>query len=192
MLIVKRYRELLQAQGIRIEVPRAGIEDSTIMDAARRAKVVVADTDMANRILGRTKLSNLIVERDPLSALFRALAYPRRRFQRVVVGVDPGNLCAVSVIADGIVVHVSKEPCWKVSEAIREVRGRIPHEVFKIYVGSGPGCEHLAQVLASLEYETRIVDESGTSKAGIRDARLVKDKDLEAAIRIARLGVFDG
>ncbi|MCE4613290.1 MAG: hypothetical protein F7C07_05605 [Desulfurococcales archaeon] len=192
MQVVKEYRDILQVQGIRIEVPKNSVEDLVLATSGiEKTSVIVADPGTARRIQN-PGWANLVVQRDPLSALFKALAHPKKSFQRIIIGIDPGNLCAVSVIADETVIHASKTACEDLPELLSELMSKIPHETSRIYIGSGPGSDTIVHSLAVSGFEARVIDETGTTKTSIKGARTVKDKDLEAAIRIARLGALNG
>ncbi|MEB3860098.1 MAG: hypothetical protein LRS43_02685, partial [Desulfurococcales archaeon] len=81
--------------------------------------------------------------------------------------------------------------CEDVSKEIGKIASRAPHRLLKVYIGSGPGFEAAAAGLASEGYDVRIVDERGTSGRRIGEVGVVRDKDLEASIKIAKLGVMD-
>lgn len=128
-----------------------------------------------------------VVERDPWRALSLALAAPRRAFETLSVGVDPGKLCAVSVVADGFLLRAWKIPCRILGGSLAAFLGRIPHRRAVVTVGSGPGVVEAVSSLSEASLEYGVADESWTTSrpALWRPLRHLKDRDLAASATIA-------
>ena len=134
----------------------------------------------------------VIVERNPYTALSRALAHPRPRFSRLIAGVDPGRECGLAVIGDGVVIGLVKVDCGRLADAIMGFQENYPAARTETYIGDGQGFPRAAasMELAGLSYT--VVDERGTTRppayAGLFS--LVKDRDLLAGLAIALKGAY--
>ncbi len=137
----------------------------------------------------------VVKERDPLRAVALALAYPRRWFNRLVVGVDPGSLCGAAVLGDYYLLEAERLPCETIGDWVAEVSSRIPHSSMGVFIGDGPGSGRAASSLANRGIEYEVIDESGTtSRRGLasRISSIVGDRDILAGIAIALRGAYGG
>ncbi len=135
-----------------------------------------------------------IVERDPLTALARALAYPRTGFSRLVFGIDPGRACGGIVVGDSYIVSYFREPCESVGGRVALLASRMPHSSLEVYLGNGPGSGTAASSLIESGIEPLIVDEDGTTRRPPISTleSLPRDRDILAALAIALRGAYGG
>jgi len=187
--VARQHREILEAQSILLIYP----SPERLVDA----DVIVAPLPGSpEEPLYRTILDEypgpIVRERDPHAALSRSLSYPKDRFTRLIIGVDPGRECGIAAIADGIVINLSKRPCNDLAPTVMELAGLYPSARVETYIGDGYG---LAAATVSMdEHGLRyvIVDEHGTTRppsyAGLFS--LVRDKDLLAGLAIALKGAY--
>ena len=133
------------------------------------------------------RVSYRISERDPWRALALALSAPRGGFARVGVGVDPGSTCAVSIVADGLLLRAWKTPCGNVGWELAGLLARIPYSRLDIAVGSGPGMPEASLSLGEAGLEYRVADESWTTSRPALWSPLeaLRDRDLRASATIA-------
>lgn len=134
----------------------------------------------------------LVYDEDPLRALVYAITYPRRGFNRLVFGVDPGGMCGVASIGDSLVIHASKVDCSLVGPTVKALMESIPAERREVYAGNGHGLARAAASLARCGIAYGIVDETGTSRfKGRRGFNgVVRDRDIIAGIAIALRGAY--
>ncbi len=135
----------------------------------------------------------IISDSDSIRALALALAYPDDRFNRLVLGVDPGRRCGFSCIGDDIVVYVGKVDCGSVGFTVKSLLERIPANRREVYVGDGSGFEAAAASFDVNSIPYRVTDERGTSKTLMVTKRIldvVKDRDIIASIAIALRGAY--
>jgi hypothetical protein len=173
---------LLGAQGVRLHVPRslAPVRADVVVEPVPGSPEWAAYSSLP--VEARYRVSHP----DPLTALSLAITAPRRGFARLLLGVDPGRLCAASIVGDGVIIRAAKMPCPQLGAYARSAASRIPHEVFEAIVGSGPGFADAVLALEGAGVPYRLADESWTtSRPVLGPARTLRDRDLAAAATIA-------
>ena len=188
---ISRLAPLFEAQGVRIHLPRPG----TLLDA----DVVVAPLpgspeEAAYREAIEAYAGPVVEARDPLTAMSLALAFPRERFRRLVVGIDPGSAsCGVAALADRYLVEAARVPCGGLGPWVLGVSRRVPHWRLEVYLGDGPGSGGASESLAVHGIDYYYVDESGTTRRPpLHLGGLVRDKDILAGAAIALRGAYGG
>ncbi|MGB9915199.1 MAG: hypothetical protein ACPLIG_06255 [Candidatus Bathyarchaeales archaeon] len=140
-------------------------------------KVLVYDADM---------------EPDMLADEVKRLLQGKDAYEKIVIGVDPGEVFGLAVIADGKVNET--ENCFSTSEVITKIKGVIKTVDFSstevtIKVGSGvPTYRELMELLDAalpLEAVLEVVSEAGTTRSFKENKRSRSIKDIASAIRIA-------
>jgi len=187
--VARQHQEILEAQSILLVYP----SPERLVDA----DIVVAPLPGSpEEPLYRATLDEykgpVVRERDPHAALSRSLSYPKDRFARLIIGVDPGRDCGVAAIVDGIVISLTRRPCTDLAPTVRELAGLYPSSRVETYIGDGYGLAAAAASMDEHGVEYVIVDEYGTTRppsyAGLFS--LVRDKDLLAGLAIALKGAY--
>jgi len=118
----------------------------------------------------------------------------REHFQRIVVGVDPGEVLGLAVLADGRVVETAN--CFSLAETVEKIKGVIrnlgtgntPNVTVKIGNGVLAFKESLLRALdnelpSNVKLES--VSEAGTNRFMSRSKHRRGLRDIVSAIRIA-------
>ncbi len=181
--VARSARRLLGAQGVHLFVPLR----LDVVEADVAVEPLPGTPEWLAYSAAELRVAYRVSHPDPLAALALAVTAPRSGFSRLLLGVDPGRLCAASLVGDGILLRAAKMPCSELGGFAVEAYRRMPSEAFEAIVGSGPG---FAEAVASLEAEGvpfRLADESWTtSRPAMWDPlRVLGDRDLAAAATIA-------
>ncbi|NLE05716.1 MAG: hypothetical protein GX638_13085 [Crenarchaeota archaeon] len=115
----------------------------------------------------------------------------KKMYETVIIGIDPGNIFGLAVIADGQVIH--SKNCYSTKETVDEVKNvlkvvDVSHSKVIIKIGNGVPIfrdlvERLDLMLPPL-INMEVVGEQGTSQ-NIRIGRRRELRDIVSAIRIA-------
>ncbi|MFP3985022.1 MAG: hypothetical protein ACLFU9_03515 [Candidatus Bathyarchaeia archaeon] len=116
----------------------------------------------------------------------------KRVYERLIIGVDPGQSFGVAILGDGGIVET--KTCNSVHEtlaAIKEVLARIPAAQITVRVGDGAPLyaeEFVRRLLESLPENatTESVSEEGTSRFFGEGPHRREGKDIGSAIKIAQ------
>jgi len=188
--LLRSVEWLLSAQGIVFSLPRPG----TLVDADVAVAPLPGTPEEAVYAPYLAEYPGpVIVEEDPLTAAALAIAYPRRGFSLLRVGVDPGSSCGVAAVADEYIIEASKVECGVLGEHVASLAARIPHAALRVYVGDGQGSGEAAASLEAAGIDYGMVDESWTTRrapGGV--ARFIKDRDILASVAIALRGAYHG
>ncbi|MCW4053512.1 MAG: hypothetical protein NWE84_01145 [Candidatus Bathyarchaeota archaeon] len=122
----------------------------------------------------------------------RKILQGKEAYEKIVVGIDPGEVFGLAVIADGKVNETAN--CFSVHEALTKVKQIIryvdfPSTTVTIKIGSGiPTYKELIErfdIALSPEVVLQVVSEAGTNRA-INDNKHRRGlRDIASAIRIA-------
>ena len=190
--LVRGLRSILDLQGIKIVIPASldGVEDA-------RGDVVVApprgpEEAIARTIALRTR-AGLISDVKPRRALFKALAYPRKDFDSVAVGVDPGRSCAAAVVADGLLIWYWSGECVDLPVMIESLIEDLGYSAVRVYVGLGTGSVEVIEMLGSNGVTVYGVPEEGSTSSPfqppLRLVEAIDDEHVLAALTIAYKGL---
>ena len=113
-------------------------------------------------------------------------------YEKIVIGIDPGEVLGLAVIADGKVFET--ENCFSIQEALNKIRNTIKNVDFSltavsIKIGKGvPAYKDLLEALdlaLPLEVVLEVVSEAGTNRALNEGKHRRGLRDIASAIRIA-------
>jgi hypothetical protein len=116
----------------------------------------------------------------------------KEAYEKIVVGVDPGDVVGLAVVADGKVIETGN--CFGIQEVLNKIRNimknvDVSSTGVSIKIGSGvPAYKELLDALdAALPPEVvlEVVSEAGTSRALNDDKHRRGLRDIASAIRIA-------
>ena len=116
----------------------------------------------------------------------------KESYEKTVIGIDPGEVTGLAVIADGK-VNATKA-CFNIQEITSEVRKTIANlnlESTKVLVKIGNGVPLYKELLAALDSTLppkvvlEVVSEAGTNKPSGMDKHRRGLRDITSAIRIA-------
>jgi hypothetical protein len=109
----------------------------------------------------------------------------RARYERVVVGIDPGQEPGIAVIVDGIVAAVYRVPMDQVADVVERIRQTYPSVLVKIGNGARLMRTQIVNNLVARGAQVELVDESGTSPHLGRGTAGTVISDIVAAVNIA-------
>jgi len=131
-------------------------------------------------------------EPDIMADEVKKILQGKETYEKIVVGVDPGEVFGVAVIADGKVNET--ENCFSPYEVMTKIKGIIKavglsSTEVTIKIGSGvPAYKELLELLDAalpLEAVLEVVSEAGTTRSSKEDVHRRCIKDIASAIRIA-------
>jgi len=113
-------------------------------------------------------------------------------YEKIVIGIDPGEVLGLAVIADGKVFET--ENCFSIQEVLNKIRNTIKNVDFSstavsIKIGKGvPAYKDLLEAFdlaLPLEVVLEVVSEAGTNRALNENKHRRGLRDIASAIRIA-------
>jgi hypothetical protein len=113
-------------------------------------------------------------------------------YEKIVIGIDPGEVLGLAVIADGKVIET--ENCFSIQEVLNKIRNTIKNVDFSstavsIKIGKGvPTYKDLLEAFdlaLPLEVVLEVVSEAGTNRALNDNKHRRGLRDIASAIRIA-------
>ena len=115
----------------------------------------------------------------------------KERYEKIVVGIDPGEVFGLAVVADGKVTETKN--CFGSREVLDELKNMVKiFDTFtKVVVKIGNGVPVYRELLASLDSELPrevvlvVVGEAGTDRPARRESHRRGLRDIASAIRIA-------
>ncbi len=129
----------------------------------------------------------------PISIVNEALrvAQGKERYEKVVIGVDPGEVFGVAVVADGKVEEARN--CFGLNEAEKEIVNLVKgfDSATEVKVKIGNGVPIYKELLESLDSDLppkvtlEVVSEAGTDRPARDGSHRRGLRDLASAIRIA-------
>jgi hypothetical protein len=131
-------------------------------------------------------------ELDDLMNEVKRILQGKEAYERIVIGVDPGEAIGLAVFADGKVIE--KSNCFSAKEVITSITKTIKNVNFSITnisvkIGNGvPIYRELLEVLDDelpLQVTLEVVDEAGTNHPLKENRRSRKIRHISSAIRIA-------
>jgi len=131
-------------------------------------------------------------EPDTIAGEVRKILQGKEAYEKIVIGVDPGEVFGLAVIADGKVDETGN--CFSIQEALAKISSVVKSVDFAstavtIKIGSGvPTYKELLETLdAALppEVALEVVSEAGTNRPLNHDKHRRGLRDIASAIRIA-------
>ena len=115
----------------------------------------------------------------------------KERYETIVVGIDPGEVFGLAVVADGKVTETKN--CFGTREVLDELKNMLKmFDTFtKVIVKIGNGVPVYRELLTSLDSELPrevvlvVVGEAGTDRPARRESHRRGLRDIASAIRIA-------
>ena len=113
-------------------------------------------------------------------------------YEKIVIGIDPGEVLGLAVIADGKVIETGN--CFSIQETLTKIRNTLKNVDFSstavsIKIGKGvPAYKDLLEALdlaLPLEVILEVVSEEGTNRALNENKHRRGLRDIASAIRIA-------
>jgi hypothetical protein len=155
---------------------------------------VVITTEQEKHLIRHERILVYDGETAPDSAAneIRKILQGKEAYEKIVIGIDPGEVFGLAVIADGKVNETAN--CFSVHEALTKVSSVIREVDFSsttvtIKIGSGiPTYKELIEefdVALPTEVVLQVVSEAGTNRALNHNKRRRGLRDIASAIRIA-------
>ena len=155
---------------------------------------VVITTEQEKHLIRHERILVYDGETAPDSAAneIRKILQGKEAYEKIVIGIDPGEVFGLAVIADGKVNETAN--CFSVHEALTKVSSVIREVDFSsttvtIKIGSGiPTYKELIEefdVALPTEVILQVVSEAGTNRALNHNKRRRGLRDIASAIRIA-------
>jgi hypothetical protein len=155
---------------------------------------VVITTEQEKPLIKHEKVLVYDADTEPSAVVSEAvkILQGKEAYEKIVVGIDPGEVTGLAVIADGKVNQT--KACLNTHEVVSEVKTMIKNVNFVVtvvVVKIGNGIPLYKTLLAELdsalpsEVVLEIVSEAGTDKLTHRDKHRRGLRDIASAIRIA-------
>jgi hypothetical protein len=131
---------------------------------------------------GKVHFDTLISDDDPEIAFRAARSVLRgKRFDRVVIGIDPGRRPGIAVVGDGRIIDTELVFCPEdVTETLVRMTWNLDFDLLVVRIGHGDPTNRnrIIRAVWPLADQVEIVDESSTTKKTVTP-------DIDAAIMIA-------
>lgn len=158
-----------------------------------QAKVVIT-TEREKHLVnhGRILVFHGESELDSLINEVKRILQGKEAYDKIVVGIDPGEAIGLAIIADGKVILESN--CFSIPELINSILknlGSVNFSVTHVSVKIGNGVPVYKEILESLDealplhVELEVVGEAGTNRPLKENKRSRKIRHISSAIRIA-------
>ncbi|MEM2103490.1 MAG: hypothetical protein QW717_01190 [Candidatus Bathyarchaeia archaeon] len=158
---------------------------------------VVITTEKERPLISHNNIITFREGTDPQALVNQALRQieGKNSYNKIVIGVDPGEILGLAVLADGKIIKT--ENCFSINETIAEIENIVKNledsETLKITVKVGDGVPEYKEKLlnalderlsSNIEFES--VSEAGTDRY-ISEAKHRRGlRDIVSAIKIAR------
>ncbi len=109
----------------------------------------------------------------------------RAKYERAVVGIDPGKEPGIAVVVDGVVAAVYRVPMDQVADVVERIKQTYPYVLVKIGNGARLIRTQIVNNLVAQGSPVELVDESGTSPHLGRGTAGTVISDIVAAVNIA-------
>jgi hypothetical protein len=161
-------------------------------DAVPSAAKVVITTEKEKPLICHEKVLVFDEKQEPANVVSEAarIIQGKEKYEKVVVGIDPGEVFGLAVVADGKVAETCN--CIGTNEVLKEVENTVTANAsssITVKIGNGvPIYKELLEVLdAGLppQVELEIVSEAGTDRPTKNDSHRRGLRDIASAIRIA-------
>ncbi len=160
---------------VSLELKKRGIKYEILQSESEIDKYPLV---ISNVLHGR----NIIFCEIPKNCARKAVAYTygKRKFKKIVVGIDPGPKPGIAVVGDGYFVEeIQLSNLWEVRRYIDSISEGYKPEYIIIRIGDGDIVNRNRIVNTLIDtYRVELVDESNTSES-------ITNKDVESAKAIA-------
>ncbi|MDD2666167.1 MAG: hypothetical protein PHD13_06685 [Methanocellales archaeon] len=134
-------------------------------------------------------VDKIVIAKKPSATIDRAqLLLERHKYEKIIIGIDPGKYSGIAVIGDGMVISVHQVSFGRVEKIVREILNEKSTQDAVIRIGHGVRLlsTQIINTLLTLGVSIELVDESFTTPIlgkGVRN----QISDIVAAINIAHL-----
>ena len=159
------------------------------------AKVVIT-TEKEKPLIDHDRVLVYDEKTEPSTVVNEALRIlqGKERYEKIVIGIDPGEVFGLAVVADGKVTETYN--CFGTHEVLKKVENVVSAETFSlITVKIGNGVPIYKELLAMMDSELpphvvlEVVSEAGTDRPAKNGSHRRGLRDIASAIRIAaRIG----
>jgi hypothetical protein len=156
------------------------------------AKVVIS-TEKEKPLVNHERILVYDEKEEPSAVVNEALKILRgkERYEKIVIGIDPGEVFGLAVVADGKVVETRN--CFGSHEVLNELRNTVKtfDASTKVTVKIGNGVPIYKELLARLDSELspevvlEVVSEAGTDRPAKEGRNRRGLRDIASAMRIA-------
>jgi sugar-specific transcriptional regulator TrmB len=131
-------------------------------------------------------------ELDTLVNEAKRILQGKEAYEKIIVGIDPGEAIGLAVIADGRVIEESN--CFSTNELINSIIKMVRNvnfSVTSVFVKIGNGVPVYKEILKNLDYALptkvalEVVSEAGTNRPLNENKRSRKIRHISSAIHIA-------
>jgi hypothetical protein len=155
---------------------------------------VVLTTEKENRLIKHEKILifNNESELDNLVNEAKRILQGKEAYERILIGIDPGEAMGLAVIADGKVIE--ERNCFSAQEVVNSIIKRIRNVSFSVTnvsVRIGNGVPSYQELLEALDYALphqvalEVVGEAGTNRPLKENKNSRGLRHISSAIRIA-------
>lgn len=141
----------------------------------------------SHREVANIQFPKVVIASDTETTINEALRLfnGRARYERVVVGIDPGQEPGIAVVVDGIVAAVYRVPMDQVAEVVERIKQTYSDVLVKVGNGARLIRTQIVNNLVAQGSPVELVDESGTSPHLGRGTAGTVISDIVAAVNIA-------
>ena len=156
------------------------------------AKVVIT-TEKEKPLIKHERILVFDETKDPTDVVNEAqkLLQGKERYEKITIGIDPGEVCGLAVVADGKITGTSN--CFGIQEALKNIKNILKgiDASTSITVKTGNGVPIYRDLLEAMDSELpphvrlEIVSEAGTDRPTKEGSHRRGLRDIASAIRIA-------
>jgi hypothetical protein len=141
----------------------------------------------SHREVANIQFPKVVIASDTETTINEALRLfnGRARYERVVVGIDPGQEPGIAVVVDGIVAAVYRVPMDQVAEVVERIKQTYSDVLVKVGNGARLIRTQIVNNLVAQGSPVELVDECGTSPHLGRGTAGTVISDIVAAVNIA-------
>ncbi len=177
------------------ELKERGIDFTSIIpgDAVPAEAKVVITTEQEKPLINHDRILVYDEKQGPATIVNEALKIiqGKEKYEKIVVGVDPGEVFGLAVVADGKVMETRN--CFGIREVEREIDNLVKcfASSGEVKVKIGNGVPIFKELIASLDSELppkvvlEVVSEAGTDRPAKDGSHRRGLRDIASAIRIA-------
>ncbi len=141
----------------------------------------------SRREVASIQFSKVVIVSDTETTVNEALRLlnGRATYERVVVGIDPGQEPGIAVVVDGVITAVYRVPMDQVADVVERIKQTYPDVLVKVGNGARLIRTQIVNNLLAQGSRVELVDESGTSPHLGKGTAGTVISDIIAAVNIA-------
>lgn len=150
-------------------------------------RVVITTEDELDEI--DFDIDKIIIAKKPSTTVDRAQRLlDRHKYERIIIGIDPGKYSGIAIIGDGMVISVHQVSVGRIDKIIRDILSEKSTQDIIVRIGHGASLvrTQIINALLKLRVPVELADESFTTPSlgkGVKG----QISDIVAAINIANL-----